>query len=77
MCKFCNYGEGNVADEVVINKRIRIGEIPDAMGMEVYIDDDYDGNPYLIANIFLPSGGDNILETSTKIKYCPMCGRKL
>lgn len=77
MCKFCNYGEDNVADEYIINKQIRMGEIPDAMGMEVYINDDYDGIPYLMANIFLPSGGDDILETSTKIKYCPMCGRKL
>ena len=77
MCKFCNYGNGNVADEDIINKRIGIGEIPDAMSVEVYINDDYDGIPYLMTNIFLPSGGDNILETSTKIKYCPMCGRKL
>lgn len=29
MCKFCNYSEGNVADEDIINKQIRIGEIPD------------------------------------------------
>ena len=33
MCKFCNYSEGNVADEDIINKQIRIGEIPDATGI--------------------------------------------
>ena len=35
MCKFCNYSEGNVADEDIINKQIRIGEIPDALSMEI------------------------------------------
>lgn len=76
MCKFCNYNEDEVSDEDIIDERIRIGNIPDALGMEVYINND-DGNPCLIGDIFLPSGGDNVFETSTKIKYCPMCGRKL
>lgn len=77
MCKFCNYNEGDMADEYIIDERIRIGNIPDALGMEVYINNDHDGIPCLMGDIFLPSGGMNILETSTKIKYCPMCGRKL
>ena len=77
MCKFCNYSEGNVADEDIINKRIRIGENPDALGMEIYVNEDYDGKPYLIGNLFIPCVGESILETSTEIKYCPMCGRKL
>ena len=77
MCKFCNYNEDKVADEDIINERIRIGNISDALSMEIYINDDYDGIPYLMGNIFLLPGGENVLETSTKIKYCPMCGRKL
>lgn len=35
MCKFCNYSEGNVADEDIINKQIRIGEIPDISQKEI------------------------------------------
>ena len=31
MCKFCNYNEGDVADEDIIDERIRIGNIPDAL----------------------------------------------
>lgn len=77
MCKFCNYNEDKVADEDIINERIRIGNILDALSMEIYLNNDYDGIPYLMGNIFLSPGGENILETSTKIKYCPMCGRKL
>ena len=33
MCKFCNYNEGDVADEDIIDERIRIGNIPDALGI--------------------------------------------
>lgn len=79
MCKFCNYNEDGreMVDEDIIDERIRIGNISDALGMEVYINNDDDGDPCLIGDIFLPSGGDNVFETSTKIKNCPMCGRKL
>ena len=62
MCKFCNYSEDNAADEDIINKRIRIGEIPDALGMEIYVNEDYDGKPYLFGNLFIPCGGENILD---------------
>lgn len=77
MCKFCNYNKDKVADKDIIDKRIRIGNIPDALNMEIFINDNYDGIPCLIGDIFIQPGGANILETSTKIKYCPMCGRKL
>lgn len=51
MCKFCNYNEGDVADEDIIDERIRIGNIPDALGMEVYINNDHDGIPCLMGGI--------------------------
>lgn len=77
MCKFCNYSEDNAADEDIINKRIRIGEIPDALGMEIYVNEDYDGKPYLFGNLFIPCGGGEYLGNINRNKILSNVRKKI
>lgn len=74
MCKFCDTkGEGNLCDEKVFKLDIDCG----VLGCGEVVGQIYKtiGKTELL-NIAIITG-DKSIDTEIKIKYCPMCGRKL
>ena len=70
MCKYC---EKSIVDcnEGIIESTLKVGGL-ELNGMQVYI---CDNQLYLFVDETMC--GREIKTQSVKIKYCPMCGRKL
>lgn len=69
-CKYCKHDELN---ESLIVKRTGLGTL--SAFMSAYIDGD--GTLYYGSSFGSPFCETEIIHGTKKIKYCPMCGRKL
>lgn len=69
-CKYCNGEKGNCPAETLISAKIPIGIFGEQELFAYVFDDPVEGYE-LCAEIGYQ------FESTIKIKYCPMCGRKL
>lgn len=72
MCKYCHIDNSGLPDEEIMkNQKIDLG-IVDCIYLNSCIQDENVLSTYL-----MDSYSNLLAEYNVKIKYCPMCGRKL
>ena len=69
MCEYCSKGEN--CNEEILSGALKIEKM-ELIGMQIYLDND---QLYLFVDD--ARYGREIKTINTRIKYCPMCGKKL
>lgn len=72
MCKFCEMKDSDLAEEEIMSDQyVNLGII-DSITINTIIQD-----KNILSTYFMNEVSDVLVEYNTKIKFCPMCGRKL
>lgn len=71
MCKYCKMNDSGLAEDIVKDREINLG-ILNKVTINACIQDKN------VLSIYLMNDYNDVLaEYNTKIRYCPICGRKL
>lgn len=76
MCNFCTMYEIDSGCKLVGVASLDLGDVKGFLQMQTWLEKDDDGE-FLLTNELVNNSGESVREITTRIKFCPVCGKEL
>ena len=75
MCNFCTM-EGLDSCKLLGCMSLDLGDVKDFLQIQLWLEKNNDDG-FLLTNELVTNSGEGVREITTRIKFCPVCGKEL